>query len=44
MHKKGKKKVQTTRDDPDVEIVTNLEIIYKDTKPFTRFNPEFIWG
>ena len=44
MPKKGKKKVQTTGDDPEVEIITKLEIIYEDTKAFTRVELEFIWG
>ena len=44
MHKKGKKKIQTMGDDPKIEIVPKLEIIYQDTKYFTRIEPEFRWG
>ena len=44
MPKKGKKKVQTTGDDPEVEIVQKLEIIYEDTKGFTRADPKLRWG
>ena len=32
------------RDDPEVEIITKLEIIYEDTKAFTGVDPEFRWG
>ena len=44
MPKRGKKKVQTTGDDPEIEIVPKLEIIYEDTKSFTGVELEFIWG
>ena len=44
MPKKGKKKVHTTGDDPNVEIIIKQEIIYEDTKSFTRVEPEFRWG
>ena len=32
MPKKGKKKAQTTEGDPEVEIISKVEIIYEDTK------------
>ena len=32
------------RDDLEVEIITKLEIIYEDTKPFTGVEPEFRRG
>ena len=44
MPKMGKKKVQTTGDDSEIEIVPKLEIIYEDTKAFTGVEPEFRWG
>ena len=31
-------------DDPEVEVITKVEIIYEDTKPMTGVDPEFIWG
>ena len=39
MNKKGKNKVQTTRDDPKIEIAPKLEIIYEDNKAFIRVEP-----
>ena len=30
-------------DDPKAEIIIKLEIIYKDAKPFTEVEPNFIW-
>ena len=44
MPKNGKNKVQTTGDDPEIEIVPKLEIIYEETKSFIGVEPEFIWG
>ena len=31
-------------DDPEVEIITQVEIIYEDTKPVIGADPEFRWG
>ena len=31
-------------DDPEVEIITKLEIIYEDTKYVTGVDPNFGWG
>ena len=31
-------------DDPEVEFVMKVEIIYEDTKPLTGAGPEFKWG
>ena len=44
MPRKVKKKVQAMEDDPEVEVFTKVEIIYKDTKPLTGVDPKFIWG
>ena len=35
MPKKGKEKTQATEGDPDVEVVSKMEIIYEDTKAIT---------
>ena len=43
MPRKGKKKVQTMKDDPEVEVITQVEIIYKDTKTSTRIVHEYRW-
>ena len=44
MPRKGKKKVQATKDDPNVEVITRVEIIYEDTKAFTDIEPKYRWG
>ena len=44
MLKKGKKKSQAIGDDPDVDIVSKMEIIYEDTKSLIGVEPEFKWG
>ena len=31
-------------DDPEVEIITKVDIIYEDTKPVTGVDLEFRWG
>ena len=44
MPQKGKKKAQATEDDPEVEVITRVEIIYEYTKVVTGSDPEYIWG
>ena len=44
MPRKGKKKARDVEDDPEVEIIKKLEIIYEDTKPVSGSDPEFRWG
>ena len=44
MPRKGKKKAQATEDDPEVEVITRVEIIYKDTKVITDNEPYSIDG
>ena len=44
MPKKGKKKPQATGDDPDIDILPKMKIIYEDTKSITGVEPEFKWG
>ena len=41
---KTKKKAQTTNEEPEVEIITRVEVIYEDTKAITRIDPEYKWG
>ena len=43
MHRKGKKKVQAMEDDPEVEVIMRVEIIYKDTKAFIGIDPKYRW-
>ena len=42
--KKGKKKAQATGNDLDVEILSKMEIIYKDMKVIMGIDPKFRWG
>ena len=44
MAQKGNNKVQATEDDPKVEVIMQVEIIYRDTKAVTDSEPEHIWG
>ena len=44
MPKKGKKKAKVTGEDPDVEILPRMEIIYEETKAVTGADQEFKWG
>ena len=44
MPRKKKKKGQTTDEEPEVEIITRVEVIYEDTKAITRIDPEYKWG
>ena len=41
---KQKKKAQATEDEPKVEIVTKVEVIYEDTKATTRVELEYKRG
>ena len=40
MPRKGKKKVQAVEDDPEVEVIMRVEIVYEDIKPVTGANLE----
>ena len=31
-------------EDPELEVITRLEIIYEDTKATTRVEPDYKWG
>ena len=44
MPRKGKKKIQATEEDPEIEIITRVEVIYEDTKAITGIEPEYKWG
>ena len=39
-----KKKAQAIEEDPNVEIITRVEVIYEDTKAITGIHPEYKWG
>ena len=41
---KGKKKVQAIEDDPEVEVITRVEVIYEDIKVVSGSEPEYRWG
>ena len=41
---KQKKKAQTAEVEPEVEVITRVEVIYEDTKAITGFEPEYKWG
>ena len=44
MLKRQKKKSQVDEEEPEVEVITRLEIIYEDTKATTGVEPEYKWG
>ena len=44
MPRKGKKKVQATEEDTEVEVITWVEIIYEDTKVVAVSELEYRWG
>ena len=44
MPRKQKKKAQATKEEPEVEVITKVEVIYEDTKAITRVEPEYKWG
>ena len=44
MPKKGKKKVQSTDEELEIEVIIRVEVIYEDTKVFTGIEPEYKWG
>ena len=44
MPKRQKKKAQMAEEEPEVEVITRLEIIYEDTKATTRVEPDYKWG
>ena len=44
MPRKGKKKVQATEEDPEVEVIMRVEMIYEYTKVVTSNEAKYIWG
>ena len=44
MPRKGKKKAQATEDEPEVKVITRVEIICEDTKVVISSEPEYRWG
>ena len=44
MSRKQKKKDQAAEEEPEVEVITKVEVIYEDTKAITRVEPEYKWG
>ena len=44
MPQKQKKKTQVAEEEPEVEIITRVEVIYEDTKAITGIDPEYKWG
>ena len=41
---KQKKKAQAVEEEPEVEVITKVEVIYEDTKSITGVEPEYKWG
>ena len=39
MPRKQKKKSKVAEEEPEVEVITNVEVIYEDTKATTRVEP-----
>ena len=44
MLRKQKKKAQIADEEPEIEIITRIEVIYEDTKSITGIDPEYKWG
>ena len=44
MSKRQKKKAPIVEEEPEVEVVTKVEYIYKDTRCITGVKPEYKWG
>ena len=41
---KQKKKAQAAKEEPEVEVITKVEVIYEDTKAIIGVEPEYKWG
>ena len=41
---KKKKNAQVAEEEPEVEVITKVEVIYEDTKAITGVEPEYKWG
>ena len=44
MTRKQKKKSQVAEEEPKVEVITKVEVIYEDNKATTSVEPEYKWG
>ena len=44
MPRKHKKKAQADEEEPEVEIITRIEVIYEDTKAITGIEQVYKWG
>ena len=44
MSKRQKKKAPAVEEEPEVEVITRVEHIYKDTKCVVGVEPEYQWG
>ena len=44
MSKRQKKKADIAEGEPDVEIITKVEYIYKDTRATTGVEPDYKWS
>ena len=44
MPRKQKKKAQAAEEEPEVEIIAKVEVIYEDTKSITGIDLEYKWG
>ena len=44
MPKRQKKKAQVAEEEPEVEVINGLEIIYEDTKTTIGVEPDYKWG
>ena len=44
MPQKHKKKAYTIGEEPEVEIITQVEVIYEDTKAIMGVVPKYKWG
>ena len=43
MPRKQKKKSQAAEEEPEVEVITQVEVIYEDTKASIGVEPEYKW-
>ena len=44
MPRKEKKKYQVAEEEPKVEVITKVEVIFADTKATTGVEPKYKWG
>ena len=44
MRKRQNKKAQVAKEEPEVQVITKVELIYEDTKATTGVEPEYKWG